>query len=265
MNYLENPDVERASIAESSTASLRHRLRHAPPEVRKAIDRDRVATGLPRLWPAADARTLPGSHVSPSKQTPAKSPARGSKRYVGWCAGVVSPGLSVPSPSKFDGRVLREQFTDRCWQSMLSQLRKMRSEVTLQWGHGGYVLARGLDLTFRSHPHFLMGICFEARLLKSRLGELVLDMMQEGGLGVSIAYSHAQQHHVERDGTPVRVIDDCRVHHVALLRPEDGHPAFRGARAFGKRSTSLGCSEELRFQAEQFAWAEIKRQFGGAK
>jgi hypothetical protein len=78
---------------------------------------------------------------------------------------------------------------------------------------------------------------------------------------VSIAYSHATQHHFE----PVRVLDNCRVHHTALLRPEEGNPAFRGARAFGKRSTSLGCSRDLRFQAEQYAWAEIKRQFGGAQ
>ena len=78
---------------------------------------------------------------------------------------------------------------------------------------------------------------------------------------MSIAYSHATQHHFE----PVRVLDNCRVHHTALLRPEDGNPAFRGARAFGKRSTSLGCSRDLRFQAEQYAWAEIKRQFGGAR
>lgn len=260
MSYLENPDLERAAITQPNAEALRRRLRHAPPEIRRAIDQNRVASGMPRLWPAGASRELPGEALAP------KPFSTTSKRYVGWVAGVVSPGLSVPVRSNTDKRVLPEQFTDHCWESMLSQLRKMRSGVELQWGHNGIVLAKGLDLTFRNHPHFLMGICFEARLLESRLGGLVIDMMQDRGLGVSIGYSHAKQHHVERDGIgTVRVIHDCRVMHVALVRPEDGNSAFPGARAFGQRSTSLGCSGDLRFQAEQYAWAEIKRQFGGAK
>jgi hypothetical protein len=164
-----------------------------------------------------------------------------------------------------DGERLPEQFTFRCWQSMLEQLRQWRAGVSLQWGHGGPVLATGpLDLTWRKHAHDFVGICFEARLADNELSRQVLDAIEADGLGVSIGYLTRSHWHVDRDGIGrMRVVDDCKVHHVALI-PADGKakPCFPAARAYGLRGERVGCPTRLRDRAELFAWQAIKRQLG---
>lgn len=195
-------------------------------------------------------------------QMPTKPKA---KRYIGWVAGVLCPGISKPALSPIDRERLPEQFTFGCFRSMLRQGQRSASKIDLRWGHDGEPIVQApFDLTFRLHRHELVGLCFEARLPAGYRSEKILDSIGKDGCGVSVGFRGAKQWHVDRRGTGrLRIVDDCSVDHVALLDPAGvSDPAYAAAWAHACRSDSLRCPDDIRIDAELHAWGELKRQHG---
>lgn len=187
------------------------------------------------------------------------------KRFVGWVAGCLAPGISRPCTAKRgETERLPEQLTTEAHGQLVAQGRRASSEVDLRWSHCGEpIVSAPLDLTFRLHKHPLIGACFEARLPEGEESERILDAIGDGGCGVSIGYVGKRSWRVERHELgEVRIVDACRLDHVALLPPDTSRPAYPAARAFACRSTGAGCPERLRDAAELFAWKVLKQQHG---
>ena len=185
-----------------------------------------------------------------------------TRRFIGWVAGTLAPGISRPCLSK-EGERLPEQLSFDCHRSMVQQGHRSDSRIDLRLGHDGEPIAFApLDLMLRLHRHPLVGACFEARLPEGEASERLLDAIGSGGCGVSVAFVGKRQWRVERQER-VRVVDAMRLHHVALI-PSGGttQACYPAARAFAARSTGLGCPTRLREAAELHAWETIKQQHG---
>lgn len=256
-------DIERSFCGPAgegyTRAEIDVKLRHAPQWVL-----DRVAEHRRASLPAAVASPKADKPVSnrPSKRV-SEALAKIRKGHVGWIAGCVAPGVSLPAYSSKDSQTLREQFTPRAWQSIVDQINDPTKNVPLVWRHGGQVMAQGpAELSVRIHKHFMVGLVFEARLRAGAVSEIALSAIKATGCGVSIAYRQAEQWHTERKGVgKVRVVDHCIVDHIALVPTGEGRsPAYPAARAYAARSKARQCPAELASEAEAFAWQEIRTQ-----
>lgn len=252
------PHVERCFLGPAgegiSRSDVDVRLRNAPTWFLDRVAEHRRAA-------------LPAPLASPSSDRPSKrvseALAKIRKGYVGWIAGTVAPGVSLPAYSSKDATSLPEQFTPRAWQSIVEQISDPTKNVPLVWRHGGQVIAQGPDeLSVRIHRHYLVGVTFEARLRGCTQSEIALDAIKATGCGVSIAYRKAEQWHTDRPGVgKVRVVDNCIVDHIALVPTGEGRgPAYPAARAYAARSKARQCPTELASEAEAFAWQEIRTQ-----
>lgn len=240
-------------------AEIDVKLRHAPQWFRDRVAEHRRAS-LPTV--ATTPKAAQPASNRPSKRV-AEALAKIRKGHVGWIAGCVAPGLSVPCYSSKDAQTLREQFTPRAWQSIVEQISDPTKNVPLVWRHGGQVIAQGPDeLSVRIHKHYLVGLVFEARLRSCAMSEIALGAIKATGCGVSIGYGKAEQWHTERKGVgKVRVVDHCIVDHIALVPTGEGRsPAYPGARAYAARSKARQCPTELASEAEAFAWQEVRSQ-----
>ena len=245
-----NVDIE---YGNASPAGIHRRLelafRGAPPEIRRSV-------GLPP-YPGKASR-----QATPPQSRRAAKPAQ---RYIGWLAGTLAPFVSTPVHSPRDGETLHEQFSDRAWSTILEQVESGKRQVKLQLRHGGPVVATAPGkLRFRLHSAPFVGLCWEARLAEGALADKIFEALAAGGLGVSAGFGCRNSWHVHRQGVgKVRVVDDIVLDHVALI-PLGGQEraAFAGARAYGQRSEDSRCPAQLRTDAEQFAWTEIRRQLG---
>jgi hypothetical protein len=198
----------------------------------------------------------PKATAGPRGTTPAARPV------AGWVAGCCCPAVSVPSFSKRDGLTLHEWFTDNAVAGFVRQWSK-GADIPLLFGHGGPVIARGIfNITLRSKR--LTGLEFTARLFESDLSRRVLDAFGDKGLAVSVGYisNDAKQWHTERPGLgKIRVIDEARLHHIAIIPPTSGtEAAYRGARAFGIKGNRVGCPREIRDRAQNYAYRVVKEQ-----
>lgn len=221
-----------------------------------AVARAGILSRAPEWW-----RRLANGGLRAAAQAKATAPTARSRRFYGWVAGCVAPGVAVPCFNHRDQRHLREQFTPNCWANVLEQFRKKASAVTLRWGHHGETLATSEDLSLMLDVHPVVGLTFDARLTDDRAGRLAIEAAPLAGLAVSIAYRKASTWTVERDGETIRVVDDCVVDHVAVLPPSQT-PAYSGARCFARKSVESACPEELRRDARIHAWVTLKRQHG---
>lgn len=136
--------------------------------------------------------------------------------------------------------------------------------IPLMWDHGGPEItsSRHLDLLFRAER--LTGLEFEARLRDTKLARDVLREIEGRSLGISIGFDKTKSWIVERDGIGrVRVVDECRLHHVAVLpRSATLRPAYSGARCYGAKGTGPGCPLDLRTSARAWAFRFIREQAG---
>ena len=203
--------------------------------------------------------------AQPAAMQPVKPSAARQRPGWGWVSGVCAPGVSTPVYGHGDRERLPEQFTPRCWESILRSINDGKRPVTLTLGHDGPVLASTPhDLTFRLHSLFGMGLEFQARLRSGDVPAAVAAALQDGGLAVSVGYKLPKQWIVERSGVGrMRVIDDCVLDHVALLVP-DGKmkPVYAAARCYGVAGPRNGCPREATDRALQHAYRELKRQAG---
>jgi hypothetical protein len=203
--------------------------------------------------------------AQPAARPPVKPAAARQRPGWGWVSGVCSPGVSTPVYGHSDGQKLPEQFTSRCWESILRSINDYKHPVTLTLGHDGPVLASTPhSLKFRLHSLFGIGLEFVAPLRSGDVPPAVAAALQSGGLGVSVGFTKPKQWIVERAGVGrVRIIDDCVLDHVALLPPDAKmKPVYAAARCFGVVGSRLGCSREATDRAVQHAYRELKRQAG---
>lgn len=220
------------------------------------MSRADVLKRAPDWWRNLANRAL-RSAVAEAKPTTTPPAAR---RYCGWMAGCVAPGVAVPCFNHADQLRVREQFTPACWKRVLERFRK-GSPITLRWGHEGTTLATTKDLSLMLDVHDVVGLTFDARLADDAAGRLALDAAPRDGLAVSIAYGKASTWTVERDGVTIRVVDDCVVDHIAVLPPAMT-PAYPAARCFVRRGVESACPGELLRDARVHAWVTLKRQQG---
>ena len=235
----------------TSPEQIAIKLRHAPEWLKRQAAATTKSSGPPRRIARPPA------------------PAADARRSVGWVAGVVCPGVSVPAYASSDRQRLPEQFTQAAWRSMLRQTQAAEKPIALTWGHGGPVIAttRDLGLVFnvkRNHMGELVGLEFAARLPETELGRRVLEQAKDG-LGVSVGYFARRLWHVERDGVgKVRVVDEARMDHVAIVTPASGLSAsYPAARCFSGVGQWLACPHGLYARSRSYAYAELTRQAGG--
>jgi len=243
----------------SNPRGLRH---YQDGDLRKAV------RNAPRWWleraglikaPPASATARRRPLAKPAGQQAKPVPA---KIIAGWIAGCCAPGVSVPTYSSRDGRQTPEQFTPKAWESILRQVQKEGVVAKLTWGHHGPMLATGpIDLTFR--VHLIYGLQFHARLTDSTLARQVIAAAATG-LGCSIGFVPIRQWTIDREGVgPVRVVDDCKIDHLAILPPEKKQrPAYAGARCFGSSRATLWCPGDLLEKAERQVWPLLMKQAG---
>lgn len=233
---------------------------------RASESRAAILARAPAWWREAVLRDAAASAGASSQAKPAApAPAKQAKpqTFAGWIAGVCCPGVSEPAWSDSDRRRLPEQFTDRAWDMMYRQWTRGTATVVLTWKHDGVTMATTRDLSLALRYNALVGLEFEARLQPGKWADHVLGLAERDGLGVSVGYVIDKYWHVEREGRTIRVVDEARLHHIALI-PDEGslRPCFAGARAFGLRGNRLGCPPDCRVRAEQFAYRLLKQQAG---
>ena len=236
-----------------------------PPNVERAggttlgeVSRAEVLKRAPEWWRSLANRALRSAAADKAKSIVTPPAAR---RYCGWIAGCVAPGIALPCFNHADKLRVREQFTPACWDRVLKQFRKGMSPVTLRWGHDGTTLATTEDMSLLLGVHNVVGLTFDARLTDDAAGRMAVDAAPKDGLAVSIAYRKASTWMVEREGVAIRVVDDCVVDHIAVLPPAMT-PAYPAARAFARRGVEAACPEELERDARIHAWVTLKRQQG---
>jgi hypothetical protein len=187
---------------------------------------------------------------------PVSGAVRGSSQWLGWVAGTCAPGRSVPVYSPHDGETLPEVFSPAGWAAVLEQITSpARPPVRLVWQHGGPAIASTDAGTLRFRIHRTCGLMFEARLAREQLDEIVLEQLTPAGLPTSVCYHDPEQRIVvDQTVGRVRIIDACRISHVALLPVRSGaKPAYPAARAYGLKSTGESCPFTPRANATRYA------------
>lgn len=174
--------------------------------------------------------------AKPTKRSPgaAAAPRRPAAKSAGWLVGSIAPGISLPARSPQDGQTLPEVFAPSAWDAVIEQQRKGYPPVML-WmrHHSGGMLACSSAGTLRLERHSVIGCMFEAKLEDGPMERMLLAEIGRGGIGCSIAYSHATFAYEQRDGRKVRVVTGCTVDHVALVRKGSGERAlYDAARVF---------------------------------
>jgi hypothetical protein len=163
--------------ADRSLAGIHRRaelaLANAPLEIRRAAGLSATAD-----WQGGQA-------------APAKPPQQ--RRFIGWLAGTLAPGIARPSGSSNDSLRLREQLTFHCHDDIVRQARQPGSQIDIRLGHDGQPVVAAPQLTLRLHQHPLVGVIWEARLPASKAAERLLDAIGDGVAGCSIGF-HGSRH-----------------------------------------------------------------------
>lgn len=202
-----------------------------------------------------------GLRAAAAEKYPPRHVRKTAPPIAGWTYGVAVVGVSDPALSQSDGQRLHEQFTDDCIAALVRQANS--GGVSLTWGHSHDKLVTtgpALDLLFRADPIF--GLTFTARLPDSPLNRRVLAELEQGVLGVSVAYDRASGWTVERRGYgPVRIVNSCRLHHVAIIGRDSGRmPCYPAARIGGRRGAGPGCPPDVRDTVRAVVCRELIRQ-----
>lgn len=221
--------------------------------------RAEVLRRAPAWWRAQAQRAAAAADNSPPPR--ARRPAK-AQQPIGWVYGVACVGVSDPAYSESDKRKIPEQFTDACIAALVRQANS--GGVSLTWGHSHDTLVtsgRELNLLFRADP--IYGLTFTARLHDSPLNRRVLAELEDDGvLGVSVAYDRASGWTVDRRGYgPVRIVNACRLHHVAVLGRDSGlTPCYPAARMGGRRGSGPGLHPDVRSTVNAVVCRELIRQ-----
>jgi hypothetical protein len=191
------PGTELATT--TTRGNLRHKLRGAPPNIRRAIDAARQERGLDPLWPA-----------TPSARAAAVGAASGISSTI---VVALAPGVSKPVALVGESQELPEIVSRRAWESVASQFAAGR-HVQIRAGHEG-----GNVLGFTTGSRFRFRVCPAAGMLIA-LDVRGTDPLIPGGAGASIAFHPREVRLSELGGQTVRIIDELELDHIALIRQE---------------------------------------------
>ncbi len=227
---------------------------------------DRVALALRNApaWVHADIAQRRGrGNGLPAAVARKPAPAKPSRTCGGWIVGCAAPGVSAPVHSPQDGLTLREEFTPAAWQSVLDHVAGGKA-VEFQQSHRGIALASTADGSLRLRLHPIVGLLFEAELVDEPMDRVAIHAAtSRTGSGCSVGYTRPRLRYETRLGERIRVIEACRVQHVALC-PTGRRPAFAGARCFGVAKAERANLETAWRDARCAAYTEIKRGYSYA-
>lgn len=251
MSYLTDPLLERASVPETAIAydeSLRVKLRSAPPAFKAAVDRNRAARGLPRLWPTRAAQPPARRRHEPSRPS----------SYV--LAGVVAPYVSDPVAIPGQGDRMREWFAPECWSAMIDRVAGGR-HVRLLDRHDGSPLATTSNGSLRFDVDDALGLTLTAYLSDVRATRQVVEKFGKHGVPLSIGFVSLKTETRRLLGREVRAIVEAACDHVALLG--DGRtPAYPGANAVFAASDSTADVRAALDAAKRQAYLRLVRLHG---
>lgn len=196
-------------------AGVRLAARNAPPNVKRAIDRERQRRGLAPLW-----------HV----EHRSRDAASGYVVLVGACC----PGRSAPVTAGTDGLHIPEEIAADAFTHSLRCIKALAAVVELEAGHGGEVIASTADgtLDFTSSGH--TGLMAVARVKLSRLNSRMLAAALTGKMGLSVSMLPRRMEIVKRNGKSVRMIREVELRAVAALwdAAEHGKACYPAARVY---------------------------------
>jgi hypothetical protein len=207
------PGVEHATA--TTRGDLRHKLRGAPPNIRRAIDAARGKRGLAPLWASP-----------PAAPTKARTGGITSTLVV-----AVAPGLSSPIGLEGDALEVPEYISPRGWQSVADQLTR-GGHVAIRTGHEGYrVLGYTTGMRFRYRICPAAGMIFELDVRAD-------DPLVPSGAGCSLAFRPREVRFEKIGGQTVRVLDEIELRHIAIIRKErPDRPVYGLARVVRCRPT----------------------------
>jgi hypothetical protein len=195
--------IETASITAHTLPDdvVRAKLRNAPPTIKARVDVARQERGLtPLFTEKAIVRSAPVAFQPPRPKV--------ARTLVG----VAAPGVSVPCTIREDSTSLPEIILPSAWDDVGVDLRAGR-HLTITDGHGGKVIARSGDPTFRWRIDSKVGLLWQLDLLRAN------DVVWPGPMGCSIGMKPLKWSHQYKKYGWVRCIESMRLDHIALLRP----------------------------------------------
>ena len=225
------------------------------------VDRVAVALRNAPAWVHADIAKRRGrGNGLPAAVARKPAPAKASRTCGGWIVGCAAPGVSAAVHSPQDGLTLREEFTADAWQSVLDHVAAGKA-VEFQQTHRGIPLASTADGSLRLRLHPIVGLLFEAELVDEPMDRVAIHAATcRMGSGCSVGYTRPRLRYEVRLGERIRVIEACRVQHVALC-PAGRRPAFAGARCFGVAKAERANLENAWRDARCAAAEAIKKEF----
>jgi len=188
--------------------------RNAPARIKRGIDRTRMRNGLNPLWPELRSTDASTGYIV----------------IVGACA----PGRSSPVTAATDGLHIPEEILPTAFDHSLRCIKARATEVVMEAGHGGDVLASTADGTLQFMSGAGTGLMMIGRVKASRMNAEMLAHALAGKLGLSVSMLPRRMEVVKRNGRSVRLIHEVDLKAVAALwRPADhGRACYSAARAY---------------------------------
>lgn len=235
-----------------SDEEIRERCRFAPPCIRRSIDAERERHGMRRLW-ACDGKS--------SSVTPAKP--RGGLPDRVMLVGVVAPGVSSCRVRvATDGERLRERIPPDAYRHFLRGVAEGSSVVRLTDGHGGLTLADTKAKTLQLAVDDVAGLVVQAVVPVMSLHRDVLAGAFRGEAGLSIGLRPVRVEMKRERGERVRIVRECSVDHVAVIRPHQGKPCYR-TRVFAAFVNDQQGMKDARARAVLYALEGMRDQQRG--
>ena len=213
MPYPHNVEYARAEVDDKALAL---KLRRAPLEVRRAIDRERERRGLSVLpWPkpaAKPAAAAAAARVAPSR-APARAPTAAAptpqrRKCVQSIQGIVG-GLATPCRHTHDNEELHELFSYNCLQSWCDAM-QAGAGVLVTLAHGGPVVGLITRFTGEMSAHRIHGLQFRLDLP----GEMTTSTQ---GWAVSPQFRSTRVSYRQVGQRRTRVIEAATLDHLALI------------------------------------------------
>jgi hypothetical protein len=200
--------------SDSLDNSARVAARNAPARIKQLIDRGRQRNGMQPLWPELRSAVTSTGHIV----------------IVGACC----PGRSQPVTVATDGLHIGEEIMPTAFDHSLRCIKARSTDVVMEAGHGGYVLASTADGTLQFMSSEGTGLMLIARVKTLRMNADMLAHAMAGKMGLSVTMIPRRMEVVKRNGKSVRLIHEVHLRAVAALwRPiEHGRACYPAAKAY---------------------------------
>jgi phage head maturation protease len=198
---------------------LRERAATAPAHIKRSIDNYREARGMRRLWGRA------GESAARRTTTGPKDVPRTTRLLV---VGFVAPGVSAhKTVVATDGLLLPERIQPGAFNATLREVAAGKRVVTLHDGHDGEELATTEDGTLMLAVDDTAGLVVQAVFDDASYRRALMADCFCGKVGLSVGVIPQRISIGKHRGKQTRSIDEGTLHHVALIREDQGKPAYR--------------------------------------